>query len=392
MNGTGRLGLFLYDTLDAQAAEDWLNRKAQKGWALTRLWLCTIALFRRSKRTDLRYRVELQDPRQAAGEAYRSRCADGGWDPVAQAGNLVILASRPVAQPAHLRTEAGMEARSDWRLAVRPALWSGVSVLLVLLALLVGFGLMNGHSAPVRWSGLLCSTALLLAVLGLLAGLAGSIWNLPAALLRWRHWKGGKTAPKSGPSFARVRGALRRLGWLCTALFFVFSLFEAFLPLAGYSGRAVSAHRGALRERPLVMAEEVGLDPAAVTYLSWEPVWSLQARGGRYMEQMQAEGGYQYVYCQRYTCMSEGYAALLVRAIRAESGTYNYEGYGLLDFQRADLGFVGSWTAREGSFLLVRQGRTVALVGVHVMGGGAPDLTEPETLAILRDRLELAEM
>ena len=110
------------------------------------------------------------------------------------------------------------------------------------------------------------------------------------------------------------------------------------------------------------------------------------------MEQMQAEGGYQYVYCQRYTCMSEGYAALLVRAIRAESGTYNYEGYGLLDFQRADLGFDGSWTAREGSFLLVRQGRTVALVGVHVMGGGAPDLTEPETLAILRDRLELAEM
>ena len=168
-------------------------------------------------------------------------------------------------------------------------------------------------------------------------------------------------------------------------------LFETLLPLAGYSGHAVAAHRGALRERPLVMAEEVGLNPDTVIYLSWEPVWSLQVQGGRYVEQTAPEGGYQFVYCQRYTCLSEGYAARLCRALREESGAYNYEGYGLLDFQPVELGLDESWSARDGSFLLLRQGRTVALTGVHVMGGGAPDLTEPETLAVIADRLDLRE-
>ena len=384
------LGLFLYGPMDAPAAEERLNRRAQRGWALERIWLQSLALFRKSHGKDLRYGVDLVEPRPAAEEAYLRRCAEAGWNPILQVGNLAVLSARPVARPAPLRSGRKMDPRTYWRLAVRPALWGSAVLLFLLLALTAAFALMSWKGVPARWSDLLCSTALFLAALGLLTALAGELYTLPAALGHWRRWKEGK-AVRSRAAAARVRGALPRLSGLLMVLYVGFFLFETLLPLAGYSGHAVAAHRGALRERPLVMAEEVGLNPDTVTYLSWEPVWSLQVQGGRYVEQTAPEGGYQFVYCQRYTCLSEGYAARLCRALREESGAYNYEGYGLLDFQPVELGLDESWSARDGSFLLLRQGRTVALTGVHVMGGGAPDLTEPETLAVIADRLDLRE-
>ena len=88
--------------------------------------------------------------------------------------------------------------------------------------------------------------------------------------------------------------------------------------------------------------------------------------------------------------MSDGYAALLARAIRWESGHSGYKTYGILDFEPVELGLDESWSARDGSFLLLREGCTVVLAGAHFLGGGAPDLTEGSTWNAVLERLDLA--
>ena len=87
--------------------------------------------------------------------------------------------------------------------------------------------------------------------------------------------------------------------------------------------------------------------------------------------------------------MSDGYASLLVRAIRWESGRSGYEAYGLLDYVPVELGLDESWSARDSSFLLLREGRTVALVGAHILDGGAPDLTGERMWNAVLERLDL---
>ena len=392
-----KLGLFLYEEMDYKAAEDWLNRQAAAGWGLDRIWLNVLAWFRPSGRTDLRYCVDLHrkpDEYALDMEDYYQLCADAGWEYVAQSSGMAIFASSPVARPVPLQTDRKMEERTYWKRAIRPAILGHLLLLglLAALAALWGWLQWRGVGRAVKPSEILCSTACLFGALGVLCCVIGLLWSIPAGLLHWRRWKRAVEREEpvaSSPFWSRFRGGVGWLGWLLMELCVIFQLVELFIPFLGYSGYDVAAHRPELRERPLAMAEEMGVDPNAVTYIREEPVWSLLVQGLRYHEDAREEEGYQFLSCDRYTCVSDGYASLLVRAIRWESGRSGYEAYGLLDFVPVELGLDESWSARDGSFLLLREGRTVALVGAHILDGGAPDLTGERMWNAALERLDL---
>ena len=391
-----KLGLFLYEEMDYPAAEAWLDHQAARGWELDRLW-GRLARFRRSGREDLHYYVDLHQSPEADGndpDGYYQHCAEAGWEYVTHCGGMAVFASSPVARPEPVHTGGPMERRTYWRRAIRPAVLGNLTALLLLIALIWVLGWMerSGVGHPKALSELLCSTAYLFAGMGILCTLVGLVWSILSGLCHWQRWKRAAERgerPRLSQTWARVRGGVDELGRLLMGLYFLCALLELALPLLGYSGYDVAARRPELREDPLVMAEEVGVDPAEVVYLAEEPVFSLLVRGQLYWENARAEGGYQSVCCERYTCMSEGYASLLARAICWENSRDNYTGYGLLEFVPAELGTDEAWSARDGAFLLLREGRTVALVGSHVMDGSERDLTAPEHLVDILDRLEM---
>ena len=204
-----------------------------------------------------------------------------------------------------------MERRTYWRRAIRPAVLGNLTALLLLIALIWVLGWMerSGVGHPKALSELLCSTAYLFAGMGILCTLVGLVWSILSGLCHWQRWKRAAERgerPRLSQTWARVRGGVDELGRLLMGLYFLCALLELALPLLGYSGYDVAARRPELREDPLVMAEEVGVDPAEVVYLAEEPVFSLLVRGQLYWENARAEGGYQSVCCERYTCMSEG--------------------------------------------------------------------------------------
>ena len=242
---------------------------------------------------------------------------------------------------------------------------------------------------------LLCSTSFLCWILGTVFCLLGLLWAIPAGILHWRRWKRAveedAPVPASHPVSARLLGHVQRLGGLMVRLYLLFCVVEAFAPLVvGYSGFDIAERRPAYRDHPLVMAEDVGLDDTKVGYLSDEPVFSPLVQGEKYMEEVATENGVDVVWCERYTCLTEWYAKVVTHGLLGDTARINDRGCGIMNFRPERLGTDGGWSAREGSFLLLREGRTVALVGVQCLGGDSPDLTEPEQLQTILERLELS--
>ena len=87
---------------------------------------------------------------------------------------------------------------------------------------------------------------------------------------------------------------------------------------------------------------------------------------------------------ERYTCAGEALARWVfdLRAWETRGGAFLW---GELEWEEeSGLGFEESYVCREGEYLLLRQDNTVALVGCRGL-----DLTTPERLEIIRERLKL---
>mgnify|MGYP006071309059 CR=1 FL=1 len=392
-----KLRLFPYENMDYKAAEVWLNRQGEKGWALERVWFSALAVFSRSEREDLRYCIDLHKKWDATqDDGYFQLCNQAGWDYVAQVRNMAIFSARPVAEAVPLQTDRTMEERLYWRRAILPTLLDSLIGLLLLAALVAAIGLVawGRDSLLASWSAQLCSTSFLCLLLSAVFCVLELVWAIPSGFLHWRRWKRAveedEPIPAASPLWSRLEGLVGRLGGFLFRLYLLFYFLEAFfLLLVGYSGSDVLDHRPEYQTTPLVMAEDVGLDGEAVDYLSYKPVLSPMVRGTRYLEEVDTGEGLVMVWCDRYTCATEWYAQLLTSALWKDSARSNYEGHGVLEFQMADLGTEEGWTARKGSFLLLREGQTVALVGVQDLRGDSPDLTMPEQLQTILTRLDL---
>lgn len=391
-----KLGYFPFEAMDAQAAEVYLNRKAAAGWELGGIYLGYWAWFRRTTQKELHYCIDLYDETgRLDHKGYLQLCANEGWSLVTQVRQMAIFSSHPLCDPAPLHTRRQVEKGEWWRRVIRPRLQSNLLVLALLAVMSwllwwMRYG-KGGYSRPS--SEMLCSTGTLFALLCVVLALIGLVW-LPCAALRRRRRSqrtsdGGETLPPSA-FWSRVRGTLAVLPRLLLLLYVLFTFLELMLPvLVGYRGYSAPSRRADMRQRPIVMAEEVGVDPAALYYSFRQPVWSLQVQGERYTEAAKVNGKIEFIYCNRYHCMTQGMAQRLVDALRWDIQQGNEPSLGMLTFQRVSLGFDESWATADGGFLLLRQGRTVVLTGVHFMDSAVPDLTVPERLETIRERLEL---
>ncbi len=118
---------------DFKAVERYLNEQAQKGWELERIGLCA-ARWKRTERTDLRWCVDLADPKQSREDRkdYVDFCAEGGWELAAFYGNMYFFKSLPGREVIPIQTDPELEKKNYNRYYVRNTILSAIGIVAML--------------------------------------------------------------------------------------------------------------------------------------------------------------------------------------------------------------------------------------------------------------------
>lgn len=235
-----RIKLFSYLTIDYKAGEAMLNRTADKGWELKRLFLGLFAIFKRTERTDLRYFVDFGDSVYRENPEYLTLCADAGWVSVGYTRSMNLYASAPGTTPVPLQTDSALEYERFRKLVLKRVRTSGLvyAALGLALALLVPFGIFNSFIANLcQWTSFRYSFALLLFSLpGVLV--CGGIY-MALLLSRVRQWRvlteTGEPIPVPEPRSAMGHGILTLLGGIYAVLFALSYLLDLVIN-DGFSG------------------------------------------------------------------------------------------------------------------------------------------------------------
>lgn len=387
------LGFFPYETMNYKAAQAYLDRKAAKGWALQHIYLGAIARFipaetpRHFVDLDIREHFEKEsDP------DYLQLCTDAGWEHIQTLRGMLFFRAADGADPIPIQSDADLEWERFWRKYARKNLIStAVALLLGVGILAVILGLTPGPGRSV--ASLAASDSALLYLLSLGMGLVSillSFIGVPLYLLRCR--KSGQVE-SPGQAWAWIQDAPFRLSkplYLIAALVALLEIFGVVgttvdLALSGYNHEETATVE-ACREYPVVMAADLGLRNSEDSrYLDGHR--SPLAEFLNYSEispRTDPEAPLYILTTERYECVSESLARWIINIRRDETRKGAFL-WGELDWQTApDLGFEECYTCRENSYLLLRQGNVVALVGCAHL-----DLTTPERLPLIRARLGL---
>ena len=383
-----KLGFFPYEAMNYKAAQGWLDAQADRGWELRHIYLGCIALFRRGEHPghfvdlDLRGGVD-----GGADPDYLQLCADAGWELVQNLRGMLLFRAAAGQSPAPIQTDGEIEWERFWE-KYRPRVWT---TLLVLLC--VGFTALLLLSFPARRN----TPALLAASLGLLYLLYFAL-AIPCALAQWLHskWYLAKCRRSSrvedpGP-LATALDSLCRLQTPLLCLILLFSLTQPFgfgktVDLEWYSpNETYTATVEACQAWPVVTAADLGLGEDS--YSRHLDGYSSPLMGFlEYQELAQAEGPKGPVHytltTERYECLNASLARWALARRREETRDGKAFLWGELEWVSAPgLGFEESYTCRDNSYLLLRQGKVVALVGCSGL-----DLTQPQALEILRARV-----
>jgi len=382
-------GFFPYEAMNYKAGQAYLDRKAAQGWELRHIYLGCIARFEEANAprhfVDLDIRPFLEEE---PDQDYIQLCADAGWEHIQTLRGMLLFRAAPGEDPAPIQSDAGIEWERFWRKYARKNLISSAVVLLLLgglFALLWGIAPGPGRSL----AGLVASNAALLYLLSLAAAVVSTLLefvSFPLYLLRCR---------RSG----QVETPRRAAAWVQDALFRLykpFYLIAACVALAEILGAGTTvdlewyqehtAATAVCREYPVVLSEDLGLDFEEDDSRWLEGRRSLLAEVLDWSEVVgsSAEGNHHILTSQRYDCANEPLARWVLdqRRRETEKGAFLW---GELPWEEApELGFEEGYTCREGSYLLLRQDDIVALVGCTGL-----DLTTPENLAVVRERLGL---
>lgn len=100
--------LFAYPVMDIKAAEAMLNRRAEEGWRLEKLWLNLLARFVPAEK-PVTYSLDWYDPAREDGPGYLRLLADAGWYQAAQTGYWNIYEA-PAGTPP-IQTDGELEYR-----------------------------------------------------------------------------------------------------------------------------------------------------------------------------------------------------------------------------------------------------------------------------------------
>ena len=116
--------LFTYPVMDIKAAEAALNRQAEQGWRLEKLWLGLLASFVPAEE-PVSYCIDWYDPSREDGLDYRTLLADAGWQRVGQLSYWNLYEAPAGSAP--IQTDGELEYRrfrknpcGAWRLPGEP--------------------------------------------------------------------------------------------------------------------------------------------------------------------------------------------------------------------------------------------------------------------------------
>lgn len=385
----GAWGFFPYEAMDYKAAQAYLDRRAAAGWVLKKVHLNVLARFEpcegRSHFVDLDLRRTLDE----TDPDYLQLCADAGWEKVQSLRGMLLFRSRPGTHPAPIQSDPGMEWERFWKQYVLKNLLVSGGVLLaaVLWLVLLAAALPSSGSAlapGVASNGsLLYGLMLVLMVLQLL-------WRGAATLAYFRACRktGGLAVPGRG---AALRGGLALAvsvllicaGGLCIAESLglnqtVDLAWTSFYP-------EYTATVEACRTYPVVMGEDLGLDSIGSDSRYLDGRRSVLADYLDYSEIVDGPAGSAHILTtERYDCVFS-WLARWTAEVRVKETARGAFLWGSLQWTEApELGFDQCWTAGDGAYLLLRQGRVTALVGCTGL-----DLTSPEILDMLWIRLKL---
>lgn len=384
-----RWGFFPYRSLRYKAAQAYLDRKATQGWELKGIHLGYLACFERTKTpqhfVDL---VPWGSPTREASDDYLALCGDAGWEYIQSLRGMLLFRAAEGAHPVPLQSDQEIEWDQFWEVN-RPRLRNTV-VLLLALALMATVLLISPPSAWKVSDYLMNNGSLALLLfwgLSLVLAILDSR-NSKRYLTRCREM-GRVEAPGRLGILLDHGEALQRLIVLpLLALILIGGLLSPAVELRSSPFEAESsATVEACGAYPVVRGYDLGFPDTERGYSRYlTQKRSLLANCYDYSELLpQTESaGTIILTTERYDCAGEALAQWLLNQRRRETAGGAFL-WGELDWQEAPrLGFEESYTCQEGSYLLVRQGKVVALVGCS-----GTDLTTAEHLTIVRERLGL---
>lgn len=384
-----KLGFFPYDAMNYKAGQAYLDRKAAKGLELRHIYLGCIARFEPAEKP--RHFVDL-DLRQFMDEEpdqdYLQLCADAGWEHLQTLRGMLLFRAAEGQDPAPIQTDAGLEWERFWKKFARKNLLTSLLVTLAAAGLLaLVFSLTPGPGRSLTTA--ITSNSALLYLLSLILGLVSVLMSFittPLYLFRCRR-SGQVETPGRAAWLQDTLSQLYRPLYIIAACVALAEILGAgtTADLAWYDLRQeYTASVEVCREYPVVLGADLGLSAESDRWLRGRR--SLTAAYYNYSETCgRTSGGEHHVLTtERYDCVFEPLACLVfdLRADETRRGAFLW---GELDWEAAPgLGFDEGYVCRDGNYLLLRQGKVVALVGCSGL-----DLTTPENLEIVCDRLDL---
>lgn len=379
-------GFFPFDAMDYKAAQDYLDKKADDGWVLDKLYCKRFARFVPS---EGRYHSVDLDLTQIMDDGpdidYIQLCEDAGWDMVANVRSMLVFCSKPGKHPVPLQTDGELEAEQFWKKHVRKN-WLITLVTLLILAPLMLL-LLSTPNRTVSVTELLCSNAALLGIPYLLFAAASLLWTLYRTAAIYIRFRRTREIAKQNRCGAWIIGLLSFLMSVLLVLWYVLSLAEG-ISLGKVVGVAWSTYSDEYtatpelcQSYPVITAADLGLPYSEDSrYLNGHR--ALLAERLEYSEITHSP--HHILTTERYECASEKVAQWMFDARRDETTRGSGFLWGELEWDEitSDYGFDRICFAREKSYLLAQEGDTVIFVG-------ASELNLIVHLDTIRERLEL---
>lgn len=383
-------GFFPYSPLYYKGAQEYLDKKAARGLALQKVYLGCIARFEKAEGphhfVDLESAQDTYDDPMRTYKDYLQLCDDAGWELIQELRGMFLFRSKPGTHPLPIQTDGEMEWERFWE-KNKPRLRNTV-VMLLSIALLL-FVLMVIPSSGAKITPTLMNNTSLLLVLyyGISLFFSFLAFGCSKAYLA-RCKKAEQVEPPSRFGiFLDSFDYIRVIAGFCLILLLFTSLFHParlHLGTSPFQDSENTATPEICQQYPVLMAQDLGLPDGSSRYLTGRS--SLLGQFYDYSEISstgEPNGPIYILTTERYDCAFESLAKL-VFDLRARE-TRNYFTWGKLDWEEThSLDFEESYTCQNGAYLLLRQGKVVALVGCSGI-----DLTTPENLQIIRARLDL---
>lgn len=384
-------GFFPFDAMDYKAAQAYLDKKADDGWVLDKLYLKRFARF---VPAEGRYHcVDLDAPHVFSDDLdwnYVEFCEQAGWELVVNIRSMLLFRSKTGQRPTPLQTDENIEAERFWKRYLRKTLIWLLLLLFVFLPLCVFLFFRAPNAIP--FSEYLCNNTILFVPPFLLLVVVCILRDLICIIRAARQVHLTGTVPASQSRAPWIFGLLSFLAALLLILGYCVHFVEIFnvnqtvdVEWSMYSKKQ-TATLELCQSYPIITAADLELESSnSSRYLDGRR--SVLADMLNFNDYAHGQNDTAHTLTtERYECISETLAELLFASRRNETSHRHGFLWGELEWGEvtSDYGFDRVCFARGNSYLLAQEGDTVILVGASGL-----DLTEH--LDTIWERLALNE-